>query len=470
MTEERRASDSLRAIDGLLGNQLEHPGLDGRALANLAVAMATEFAGARRGTLLLDSGAGLEPVLALGPDLTAAARDETSFDERLVHRARGGGRAVAEGGGLAAPILIQHDVRGALYLERQRPFAASDLEHAESVAARIAHLLRSAELVSELSRRTRNLELLESLSRCLTAGSLASRDLAQTVDAALHATTSEEGILGLLAPGGEIDELLARGADVEALEREAAELACRLAERDVAAAVEADDPSTTLLAPLVTEAPLSPDETATTATVGFLLVRRTSGRPYDETDRTFFRALAHHVSGALERRDYYRRAAEDPVTGTGSRLALQLGLTQLQAAADRSSVPFSLIIVDVDNFKEINDRHGHVEGDRVLRSLAETLRRRLRDQDFLARYGGDEFVALLPSTDAQGAAELAEELRRRVRMESPAPPGFELSVSMGVVTYPDHAAELAELIDLGDRALYASKAAGRDRVTVAGTS
>ena len=78
-------------------------------------------------------------------------------------------------------------------------------------------------------------------------------------------------------------------------------------------------------------------------------------------------------------------------------------------------MPFSLIIVDVDNFKEINDRFGHVEGDRVLKSLAETLRHRLREQDFLARYGGDEFVALLPSTDVAGAVELADELRRRVR-------------------------------------------------------
>jgi diguanylate cyclase (GGDEF)-like protein len=467
MAEERRHADSLRAIDGLLGNQLQKPALDGRALANLAVAMATEYSGASRGTLLLDQGEGLEPALALGPELRAAPRDATSFNAALVEQARSAGRAAAAGRGLAAPILIQDTVRGVLYLEGERPFSPAVIELGRSVAARIAQLLHSAELVSELSRRTRNLELLEALGKCLTAGQLAPRHLAQTVDAALGATASDEGVLGLLGANGEVDELLARGLDRQSLEREAAKLARQLKTAADAGATEESHSVPTMLAGLTTQADLESGEDDTDL-VGFLMVRRRSDRSYDETDRTFFRALCHLVTGALERRDYYRRAAEDPVTGTGSRLALQLSLAQLQAGADRTGVPFSLIVVDIDNFKEINDSYGHVEGDRVLKSLAETLRHRLRDQDFLARYGGDEFVVLLPATDALGAAELANELRRRVRQETRIPAGTELSVAMGVVTYPDHAVELGELIDLGDQALYASKAAGRDRVTVAG--
>ena len=465
MAEERRHADSLRAIDGLLGSQLRQPDLDGRALANLAVAIATEYSGARRGTLLLDQGDGLKPVLALGPELRAAPRDASSFDAALVERARGEGRALGEGTGLAAPIMIETAVRGVLYLESAQPFSAAAVELGQSVAARIAQLLRSAELVSELSRRTRNLELLEALGKCLTAGHLVPRHLAQTVDAALGATASDEGVLGLLGAGGEMDELLARGPDQKALEREAAELARDLAKPGDGKRRHAGP---TMLARLTTQTEIETGDESEPELVGFLMVRRRGERSYDETDHTFFSALAHLVSGALERRDYYRRAAEDPVTGTGSRLALQLSLAQLQAGADRTGVPFSLIIVDVDNFKEINDRFGHLEGDRVLKSLAETLRHRLRDQDFLARYGGDEFVALLPSTDAAGAVELADELRRKVREETRLPAGAELSVSMGVVTYPDHAVELGKLIDLGDRALYASKAAGRDCVTVAG--
>jgi diguanylate cyclase (GGDEF)-like protein len=463
MAEQRRHTDSLRAIDGLLGNQLREPSLDGRALANLAVAMATEYSDARRGTLLLGQGEGLEPVLALGPELSAAPCDATSFDESLVERARNDGRAASGGTGLAAPILIHNGVRGVLYLERASPFSPADVELAESVAARIAHLLRSAELVSELSRQTRNLALLETLGSCLTAGHLASRHLEETVDAALHATASEEGVLAVIGAGGKVDEVFARGPEDEGLAREARELAVSA---DSGAGTSGRE-KPTLLARLTTQAELPSSDEGEPERVGLLLVRRRSEQPYDETDKTFFRALAHLVTGALERRDYYRRAAEDPVTGTGSRLALQLTLTQLQAGADRTGVPFSLIILDVDNFKEINDRWGHVEGDRVLKSLAETLRHRLRDQDFLARYGGDEFVALLPATGAAGAAELAEQLRRRARQETRIPAGAELSISMGVATYPDHAGDLAALIDLGDRALYASKTAGRDRVTIA---
>ncbi len=467
MAKDRRHADSLRAIDGLLGSQLQRPALDGWALAKLAAAIATEYSGASRGTLLLDQGEGLEPVLALGPELRAAPCDASSFDASLVEQARSAGRPATEGRGLAAPILIQDAVRGVLYLEGKRPFPAAGVELGSSAAARIAQLLRSAELVSELSRRNRNLELLEALGKCLTAGQLTPHHLAQTVDAALGATASDEGVLGLLGAGGELDELLDRGPDRQSLEREAAEMATALATPADAAATEEMHPTSTMLARLTTQAELESGAEGEPEPVGFLMVRRRSDRPYDETDRTFFRALAHLVTGALERRDFYRRAAEDPVTGTGSRLALQLSLAQLQAGADRTGVPFSLIILDIDSFKEINDRFGHVEGDRVLRSLAQTLRHRLREQDFLARYGGDEFVALLPATDAAGAAELADELRRRVRDETRLPPGAELSVSMGVVSYPDHAAELDKLIDLGDRALYASKAAGRDRVTVA---
>jgi len=467
MAKARRHADSLRAIDGLLGSQLQQPALDGRALANLAVAIATEYSGASRGSLLLDQGEGLEPVLALGPELRAAPCDATCFDATLVEQARRDGRAATGGRGLAAPILIQDAVRGVLYLEGKRPFSSAGVDLGRSVAARIAQLLRSAELVGELSRRTRNLELLEALSKCLTAGQLAPRHLAQTVDAALGATASDEGVLALLGPGGEVDELLARGPDRQSLEHEAAELANEMAAAPDVDTTEERHPTPTMLARLTTQATLDSAGESGSEPVGFLMVRRRSDRPYDETDHTFFRALAHLVTGALERRDYYRRAAEDPVTGIGSRLALQLSLAQLQAGADRTGVPFSLIIVDIDNFKEINDRYGHLEGDRVLKSLAEALRHRLREQDFLARYGGDEFVALLPSTDAAGAAELANELRRRVRQETSWPEGAELSVSMGVVTYPDHAAELGKLIDLGDKALYASKAAGRDCVTVA---
>ncbi|MFQ5349907.1 MAG: diguanylate cyclase [Thermoanaerobaculia bacterium] len=465
MAEERRHADSLRAIDGLLGSQLQQPALDGRALANLAVAIATENLDASRGTLLLAQQEPLKPVLALGPELRAAPLDASSFDAALVDEAGREGLPAAAGGRMAAPILVHDGVRGVLYFERGQPFSTAEVELGRSVAARIAQLLHSAELVDELSRRTRNLELLEALGGCLSAGHLAPRHLNQTVDAALGATSSDEGVLGLLGSGGEVDELLARGLELEAAQRQAAELMGQL--KNGGAIIETRDPMPTMVAPMTTQPELETTAESEPESVGFLLVRRRSDRPYDETDRTFFRALAHLVTGALERRDYYRRAAEDPVTGTGSRLALQLSLSQLQAGADRSGVPFSLIIIDVDNFKEINDRYGHVEGDRVLKSLAETLRHRLRDQDFLARYGGDEFVALLPSTDASGAAELADELRRRVRQETLLPEGAQLSVSMGVVTYPEHAAELGQLIDLGDRALYASKAAGRDCVTVA---
>ncbi len=469
MAPDRRSSDGLRAIDGLLGNQLQQPALDGRALANLAVAMATEYSGARRGTLLLDEGEGLAPVLALGPELTAAAKDRSAYDPQLVERVQGSLQTEQRKGRLAVPVLFGGALRGVLYLEAEAEFAAAERLLAETAAGRIASALRSAEMVDELARRKRNLELLEALSSALTTGRLGRRHLGQTLDAALAATASDEGLLALVAPGSGLDELIQRGGEGSDLEA-----AARRLESELRAGVAVPDAARgsdrpTLLAPLNRQITLATERGKGDELIGFLTVRRLRAKAYDEMDRNFFRALANLVTGAIERRDYFRRAAEDPVTGTGSRLALQLTLAQLQANADRTGEPFSVIVLDVDNFKEINDRHGHPEGDRVLRSLAETLRGRLRDQDFLARYGGDEFVVLLPATDASGARELAEDLRQRASRDTLAPAGMELSVSLGVVTYPAHARELSTLLDLGDRALYASKTAGRNRVTVAAT-
>jgi diguanylate cyclase (GGDEF)-like protein len=119
-------------------------------------------------------------------------------------------------------------------------------------------------------------------------------------------------------------------------------------------------------------------------------------------------------------------------------------------------------VIDIDHFKTFNDRFGHPAGDRVLRRVAHLLRGALRRTDFLARFGGEEFVAVLPGTDLGGAVEVAEWLRRAVA-DGPWV-GRGVTVSIGAATLGPEPARPGRLIRAADRALYRAKAAGRNRV------
>jgi diguanylate cyclase (GGDEF)-like protein len=122
-------------------------------------------------------------------------------------------------------------------------------------------------------------------------------------------------------------------------------------------------------------------------------------------------------------------------------------------------------MLDLDNFKHINDQAGHEAGDLALRMLADNLRAELRAVDTAARFGGDEFVIILPQANTEGAMMVAERLRKRI--EQTAVPGFgHMTASLGVATFPIHASSRDTLAVAADRALYYSKHSGRNRVSL----
>ena len=131
--------------------------------------------------------------------------------------------------------------------------------------------------------------------------------------------------------------------------------------------------------------------------------------------------------------------------------------------ANRQEAPFSLIMLDVDHFKQYNDAFGHPAGDDVLCDLARTLREDVRDHDLVARYGGEEFVLLLPMTDADAARTVGGGIRVAIAARD-----WKLrpiTASLGIATTGPGASTPARLLERADRALYHSKATGRDRVT-----
>jgi diguanylate cyclase (GGDEF)-like protein len=173
-------------------------------------------------------------------------------------------------------------------------------------------------------------------------------------------------------------------------------------------------------------------------------------------------ALALHNGWLLE--EVRRMAETDPLTDLANRRVFHRALERELARAARSGQQVSLLMLDVDHFKEYNDRFGHRAGDELLQSLARALVEHSRVFDTVARYGGEEFAVILPECPVEEAHSVAERLRLVASgLEGKAP----VTLSGGVATYPVHARDSGALIEAADAALYASKGAGRDRLSLA---
>lgn len=156
-------------------------------------------------------------------------------------------------------------------------------------------------------------------------------------------------------------------------------------------------------------------------------------------------------------------AAHDPLTGLLNRAALAQLRGTPEAVARLQSTPYSLMLIDVDHFKQVNDRHGHLLGDRALRAVADAVTASIREGDAAVRYGGEEILVVLPGTRIEGAAEVAERIRQRV---AAAPLPFALTVSIGIAGAEPGRETPEQLFERADQALYRAKTGGRNRVVV----
>ena len=161
------------------------------------------------------------------------------------------------------------------------------------------------------------------------------------------------------------------------------------------------------------------------------------------------------------------RALTDALTGLPNTRAVYDTLKLMVAQASRMVAPMSAVMVDLDHFKQINDTLGHEKGDEALAAVGDVLASIVRASDFVGRYGGEEFLVLLASTEKAGALELAEKVRHAVSLINVPGTDRMLTTSCGVASYPEDAKDAPGLIRLADRALYAAKAAGRNRVAEA---
>ena len=212
----------------------------------------------------------------------------------------------------------------------------------------------------------------------------------------------------------------------------------------------------------------------TTQGLGVMSIARTD-RPFTDADRDVFRYLIGQAASSIENVALHEvvseQAVTDELTGLANNRAFRDVADQEAARARRFGHSLSLLMLDVDDFKKVNDTHGHPQGDEVLRRIGAILRAESRGIDAPARYGGEEFAVALPETGTEGAVELAERIRARIEAEevpfTDRDGELRITASLGVASIPDSAADVRALVAAADAALYAAKRGGKNRVELA---
>ncbi|MCZ6818852.1 MAG: sensor domain-containing diguanylate cyclase, partial [Calditrichaeota bacterium] len=199
-----------------------------------------------------------------------------------------------------------------------------------------------------------------------------------------------------------------------------------------------------------------------------------NNRPYSLAEIDIFTTLTNFLAVALSNARIYKEmeriSLTDPLTGLFNRRYFDNYLDTEIARAKRFEHPLSLVMLDVDHFKNYNDQLGHLNGDHLLVSLAEVLTGTVRRSDIVARYGGEEFCIILPEIARDGALVFSERLRNTIsahpfRKREVQPDGH-VSISIGTATYPDDAQASNDLVEKADKAMYQAKNNGRNRVAV----
>jgi diguanylate cyclase (GGDEF)-like protein len=207
--------------------------------------------------------------------------------------------------------------------------------------------------------------------------------------------------------------------------------------------------------------------------IGALVVgAKHDGQPYPSEEQDLLTLLAHHVASVFENARLFESATYESLTGLLRREAILEQLDRELERAQRYGRPLTLAMADLDYFKEVNDRHGHLAGDTLLKAIAQAASDGLRSTDWIGRYGGEEFLVVLPETDIAGAASVAEKIRSQVQTASvPMADGSlaQVTISIGLASLRDgHRRDerltARDLIAAADRSLYEAKNKGRNRV------
>lgn len=203
---------------------------------------------------------------------------------------------------------------------------------------------------------------------------------------------------------------------------------------------------------------------------GFLFLASKEGKSYHSIDLNFLQPVAERLVISMANCILYEKTKElslkDYLTNCPNRRALDLQLDYEYRRAKRYQEPFSILALDIDHFKKLNDLYGHLVGDKILQELADLMRVEVRDIDMVSRFGGEEFVILLPETNEEQAMIVAERIRKRVaeNIFLKKKEKIKMTVSVGVASYFEDMDGIQELLNGADLKLYSAKESGRNQV------
>lgn len=377
---------------------------------------------------------------------------------------------------IAVPIVDGNFAYGVLAVQgRKGMLKENDPKIVEMFSRQIVNILNRQRIYSQLQKEHLMLRKLKDGGTRLIA-SLKIDDIAPSLIDAVYSIAPQERVsIALFVPKGEQFEMvrqigfaLSEGSTFDlgstrmglvARSREPDYISDLRNERSPALPFKIHDEGSLFMMPLFYEKELL-------GILVFLSPVPNAIRPYQIE---LLKVLGNQASSSLANAKFHaeieRMAITDGLTGLFNHRNFQEKLTAEFRRLERFSAPLSLLLVDIDFFKKINDSYGHPAGDEVLRGVAGVIRETIRSVDIPARYGGEEFAALLPGTSHEGAFKMAERLRETIAEKRFRIEGKELrvSVSIGAATFPHDAVAKEELVEKADKALYYAKRNGRNR-------
>jgi diguanylate cyclase (GGDEF)-like protein len=377
----------------------------------------------------------------------------------------------------AAPIMLGGKPAGAMVAmstEREYVFQQRDLEVMQTAAASLSVAVENARLFAEELRRSRQLAFLNSISKTAISSEDAEQMLADIV-AEIQKTFRFDhigiGILDYVTK--EIEIRAEAGSTAQAKGKRiplGAGVVGRVARSNERALVQkADEGHVPGILPesrTVLCIPITYGESL----LGVLNVESREENAFAEQDILIMSTLADLLATALHNAFIFQKLQQqsitDGLTGIKTRRFFWEALSSEWKRASRSGRPFSVVLIDLDKFKEVNDSFGHLEGDLVLARVGRLLEQRCRQSNVVARYGGDEFIILMPETGVEQARSLAERLRLWLAQDAMLAE-HAITGSFGVASFPAHGFSAEDIIRVADAGMYSAKHAGGNRVSMA---